>query len=75
MELRLLELVISLLDPRKWRRRLLQLAAAIGAVIYVWVRAVNIAPRRRAVRDVKRSVRNRELRDASDRRTQRKLEP
>ncbi|MEO6866739.1 MAG: hypothetical protein ABI200_01825 [Gaiellales bacterium] len=40
MELRLLTLALQLLDPRAWRRRLLQLGGGVFAFVLVWVRAV-----------------------------------
>lgn len=62
MELRLLELAIRILDPRKWRVRLAQLAATIGSVLWIWYRAVDRAEVERAVRDARRAERTRRIR-------------
>ncbi|MCW2955605.1 MAG: hypothetical protein JWO69_474, partial [Thermoleophilia bacterium] len=40
MDLRLLMFAARVLDPRRWRARLLQLTGAVAALAYVWVRAV-----------------------------------
>lgn len=62
MELRLLELAISLLDPRKWRLRLAQGGILTLLAAAVWARAVQVAPERVAVRDARRAARNERIR-------------
>jgi hypothetical protein len=62
MELRILELAIRILDPRKWRTRLAQVAGAFGAVLWVWYRAVDHADVDRAVRDARRAQRRERIR-------------
>ncbi len=57
MELRILELAIRILDPRKWRLRLAQLGGSILAALWVWFRAVDHADVDRAVRDARRAER------------------
>jgi hypothetical protein len=57
MELRLLELAISLLDPRKWRLRLAQLGGGILATLWIWFRAVDNVEVDRALRDARRQQR------------------
>ena len=62
MELRALQIAIRVLDPRRWRRRLAQLAGGVLAACWVWFRAVDHAPVDRAVRDAKRSARRERIR-------------
>jgi hypothetical protein len=62
VELRLLELAIRILDPRAWRRRLVQLVTAKLALLWVWYRAVDHADVDRAVRDARRADRNERVR-------------
>lgn len=62
MELRILELAIVFLDPRKWRRRLAQLGGGVLAMLWVWFRAVDHAPVDRAIRDAKRAERRERIR-------------
>lgn len=63
MELRLLELAIRIIDPRRWRLRLAQLVGAVFGMLWVWYRAVDHAAVDRAVRDAKRGERRRRVRD------------
>ena len=62
MELRLLELAIKVLDPRKWRVRLVQLAAGTLATLWIWFRAVDRADVDRALRDAHRAERRARIR-------------
>ena len=62
MELRILELAIRILDPRKWRLRLAQLGGGLLATLWVWFRAVDHADVDRAVRDAKRAERRARIR-------------
>ncbi len=57
MELRLLDLALSLLDPRKWRLRLAQLGGGILAALWIWFRAVDNVEVDRALRDARRQLR------------------
>jgi hypothetical protein len=57
MELRLLELVIRVLDPRRWRLRLVQLGGGVLATLWIWYRSVDHADVDRAVRDARRAER------------------
>ena len=66
MELRLLELAIRILDPRKWRVRLAQLAATIGSVLWIWYRAVDHADVDRELRDARRAARTKRIRARLD---------
>jgi hypothetical protein len=62
MELRLLEIALRLLDPRKWRLRLAQLGAGTLATLWVWFRAVDHADVDRALRDARRAERRDRIR-------------
>lgn len=62
MELRILEIAIRILDPRKWRLRLAQLGGGLLATLWVWFRAVDHADVDRAVRDAKRAERRERIR-------------
>ena len=62
MELRILELAIRILDPRKWRLRLAQLGGGLLATLWGWVRAVDHADVDRAVRDARRAERRERIR-------------
>lgn len=66
MELRLLELAIRILDPRKWRVRLAQLGATACAALWIWYRAVDNADVDRAVRDARRAQRRERIRGKID---------
>lgn len=57
MELRILEIAIRVLDPRRWRLRLAQLAGSVLALVWVWFRAVDHADVDRALRDARRAER------------------
>jgi len=63
MELRLLELAIRILDPRKWRLRLAQLGGATAFTGWVWWRSVTVSEELDAVRDARRAARNRRIRE------------
>ena len=75
VDLRVLVLVARLLDPRLWRRRLLQLGGLVGAVTWVWVRAVQRAPVDTVVRDTLRSRRRTRIRERNAALEQRRLGP
>ena len=62
MELRVLELVIRLLNPRKWRVRLAQLFGGALATAWIAGRAVDQTPILREVRDVRRGERSAHIR-------------
>jgi hypothetical protein len=62
MELRLLELALRILDPRRWRLRLAQLTGGLLATLWIWFRAVDHADVDRAVRDARREQRNTRIR-------------
>ena len=62
MELRLLELALRILDPRKWRLRMLQGAIGVAATVWIWVRAVNGSELQRELRDARRAERNQRIR-------------
>lgn len=68
VELRLLELAIRLLDPRKWRLRLLQGGGAAALGGWVWWRAVTTSEELDAVRDAKRRERAARIRAENARR-------
>lgn len=61
MELRLLELAIRILDPRKWRTRLAQLAGGVGFLGWIWFRAASRADVVRAVADARHFDRNEDI--------------
>ncbi len=75
MELRLLELAIRILDPRKWRVRLAQLGAGSLATAWIWFRAVDHADADRAVRDARRAERAARIRARTAELEQRRLAP
>ncbi|MCZ4496437.1 MAG: hypothetical protein JWM25_1020 [Thermoleophilia bacterium] len=58
MELRLIELAMRVLDPRRWRLRLAQLGGGLFAVLWIWARAVHSSDEVRMVRDARRRTRN-----------------
>jgi hypothetical protein len=62
MELRLLELALRILDPRRWRLRLAQLTGGLLATLWIWFRAVDHADVDRALRDDRRARRNARIR-------------
>lgn len=59
MELRLLEILLRLLDPRKFRTRMKQLGAASAFGIFVWVRAVLLRNSAAQMRELSRRRRRR----------------
>lgn len=67
MILTAIDAAIWLLDPRQWRRRLAQLGASLGVLAWIWVRAVQVSPRRDAVREDRRLERRRVVREANER--------
>jgi len=73
MELRLVMLALRVLDPRKWRVRLLQVGAVGAAGTYVAVRAIDSADVARAVRVERHARRNAEIRRRLAERTERYL--
>jgi hypothetical protein len=73
MELRLLELAIRLLDPRKWRTRLMQLGGGIGLLGWIWFRAASRADVVRAVADAKHYDRDADIHADNLRREREKL--
>lgn len=75
MELRLLELALRLLDPRRWRLRLAQLAGAFAATLWVWYRSVDHADVDRAVRDARRAERRERIRARNRELEHRRLAP
>jgi hypothetical protein len=58
VELRIREIALRLLDPRKWRLRLAQLGITGGWLAWIWVRAVSRAERDRLVAQAKHLERN-----------------
>ena len=58
MELRLIELAMRVLDPRRWRLRLVQLGCGAVAALWIWVRAVQSSDEVRMVRDARRRTRD-----------------
>lgn len=62
MELRLLELAIRILDPRRWRTRLAQAGGLVAALLWIWYRAVDHADVDRALRDARRAERRERIR-------------
>lgn len=63
MELRLVELALRILDPRKWRLRLAQAVGTIGALLWIWYRAVDRVDVDRTVRDARRQERRSAIRE------------
>lgn len=61
MELRLLLLAMRLLDPRRWRARLLQLAGLGAAGVWITARAVSSSDEVRAVRDARHAKREEQI--------------
>jgi hypothetical protein len=70
VELRLLELIVRIFDPRRWRRRLAQLGLATGWLAWIWVRAVRRAERERIVADARHLERTERI-DADNARRER----
>jgi hypothetical protein len=58
MELRLLMMIARLLDPRAWRRRLLQLAGVFAGFVWIWIRAVRAIDGVRMRRDLHHAERD-----------------
>ncbi|MCB0879139.1 MAG: hypothetical protein KDC46_09195 [Thermoleophilia bacterium] len=75
MELRLLELAIRILDPRKWRLRLAQLGAGTLASLWIWYRSVDTAPAIRAVRDERHRERRERIRARNAELERRRMAP
>jgi hypothetical protein len=73
VELRLLELAIRILDPRKWRQRMAQLGGAVAILGWIWFRAASRAEIVRAVADARHVQREDEIRADNARREREKL--
>jgi hypothetical protein len=74
VELRLLELAIRILDPRKWRLRLAQLGGGVLATLWIWYRSVDHADVDRALRDARRDARRARIRTRNADLEQRRLQ-
>ncbi|MCW2924155.1 MAG: hypothetical protein JWM98_1559 [Thermoleophilia bacterium] len=75
MELRVLMIAARVLDPRKWKLRLLQLGGAGTVLGWIWVRAVQRAEVERAVADARHEQRRARIRAANHAREAGKLRP
>jgi len=64
MELRILLIALRVLDPRKWRMRLLQLAGGSALLGWFWFKSVNDAEIVAALREQKHVERNARIRAA-----------
>ncbi len=73
MELRLLEIALRILDPRRWRLRLAQLGGGILATLWLWYRSVDHADVDRAVRDARWAERRERIRADNERREHERL--
>lgn len=58
MELRLLMIVARVLDPRAWRRRLVQVGGFFASAVLIWVCAVRSVDRVRRRRDARHAARD-----------------
>ena len=73
MELRLLELAIRILDPRRWRVRVAQLGSLFAVIGWIWFRAASRADVVRAVADGRHVDREIDIRAENLRRERAKL--
>ncbi len=71
MEVRLVEMLVSLLRPGQLRRRMRHASLGVGALLLVWVRAVLVSERARVSRSEMRAMRDQRIRHSLEERNAR----